>query len=168
MILSTHAVIGSSISYAFGLNPVSSFISGFLSHFIFDLIPHWDYHLESSHIHPEKNHLSNKGELLRDLSKIFIDFTIGVGLSVFIFHSGSLLAILAGAFGAMSPDFMHLLYSKFPNGLIVSFYKFHTWIHSDLRLDDRPILGPTLQIMIMLIFIYASIALNNLFLPHLI
>lgn len=161
MILSTHAVIGSSISYAFSLNPIASFVAGFASHFLLDAIPHWDYQLESSHIHPEKSHETNSRELFRDLVKIFFDVVIGIGLSIFVFHSGYMFAILCGAFGAMSPDFMHLLYSKFPKGLILRFYQFHSWIHSDLKLNDRPILGPALQVIVIAVFIYAGIYVNK-------
>jgi hypothetical protein len=48
MVLTPHAVVGAAIASAFGLSPGASLLTGFLSHFLLDRFPHWDYELTSA------------------------------------------------------------------------------------------------------------------------
>ena len=90
MILSVHAVIGVAAAQMFPENPILAFGAAFLSHFIADALPHWDYPLSSKK--EDKNNVLNedmvigqKGFIL-DLVKIGLDAGAGLALSYFIFQ----------------------------------------------------------------------------------
>ena len=143
MVLATHAVVGGALGRF--LPPPLSFLVGFLSHFLFDAIPHWDYPLGSRKVDPT-NKLNTDLTIGRafvfDLTKIALDLAIGFSL-VFFFH----LAFWA-AVGAVLPDFLQFAYFKLRWPALRRLQRFHVWIHATKRLDERMILGPTLQILL--------------------
>ena len=155
MILVTHAVVGAGIASVARLHPISAFIVGFLSHFVLDTIPHWDYHLKSSTKGSVANPIDGDFVIGRDfyfdLIKIGLDFLLGLVLPLIFFSQGmSLLdfvtsGILWGAIGGMTPDFLQFVYSKFRHEPMVSLQRFHIFMHADRRLNDSYILGPLIQ-----------------------
>jgi hypothetical protein len=161
MILVTHAVVGAGLSAVSRANPLFGFGIGFVSHFLLDAIPHWDYHLESSTKNNEADPLDGDFVIgrafYRDLVKIAIDFSAGILISYLFFaHGASFLhflesGILWGALGAMTPDFLQFVYTKTRKEPLISLQKFHMFIHAKLRLNDRPVLGPALQVGIVLL-----------------
>lgn len=155
MILVTHAVVGAGLSAVSRANPLFAFGIGFLSHFILDTVPHWDYHLESN-VNPASRHTLDDDFVIgkgfyKNLVKVGFDFLAGVLLAYLFFaHGVSFLhflqgGILWGALGGMAPDFLQFVYFKIRKEPLISLQKFHLFMHADLRLGDRPILGPAMQ-----------------------
>jgi hypothetical protein len=137
MILTNHAITGAALASLMPNEPLAGFAVGFLSHFVLDAIPHWDYALQS--VQEDKNNSLNNnvildGRFLKDILKIGLDSTIGLLLSLLIFcfyFKSSVLAILCGAIGAMTPDVLQFVYMKWRHEPLVSLQKFHLWIHAE-------------------------------------
>lgn len=156
MILVTHGVIGAGIANVARLNPVSAFIVGFLSHFILDTIPHWDYPIRSSTKGSVENPIDGDFIIGRnfyvDLVKVFFDALFGILIPYFFFSNDMSIVqfatsgIIWGAIGGMTPDFLQFVYTKFRHEPMISLQKFHIWMHAHTRLNHRMILGPALQI----------------------
>jgi hypothetical protein len=106
MILSTHAVVGGALASLFPSHPVAAFAVGFASHFVIDAIPHWDYPLRSISVaRGARNQVRLTPALARDVALIGFDAIAGLALAIGIFATPStIVAVLAGAVGAMLPD----------------------------------------------------------------
>lgn len=157
MILTTHALVGAAVASTVPEHPVLGFILGFGSHFLLDAIPHWEYHLGSiveDKGDPLNTNMHINAKFLIDLLKVGFDAVLGLGLSIFIFSSSTpLVPILAGAIGGMLPDPLQFAYWKLRVEPLISLQKFHTWIHANKKLNHRPVLGISLQILVILAII---------------
>lgn len=157
MVLATHAMIGAAVANIFPAHPVLGFFAGFTSHFLADAIPHWHYPLTTTK--GDKNDLMNADMVINkhfpfDLLKISIDALLGIGCAFFFFgvsYPYLFSATLLGAAGGMLPDALQFAYWKWRHEPLTSLQRFHLWVHAKRRLDDRPILGPALQIMLSLL-----------------
>jgi hypothetical protein len=136
MTLAQHAVVGASLASFIPNQPATAFAIGFLSHFLLDAIPHWDYDLKSR-IENEHNPMNIDMVLnynfLTDILKIGFDAIIGLILSYFIFIyylKISVIVILAGSIGGMLPDALQFVYMKWKHEPLTSLQKFHIWVHS--------------------------------------
>ena len=137
MILSTHAVIGAAFATLMPSHPVAAFAGGFASHFVIDSIPHWDYSLKSiSTGLGARNDLSVNSARVHDLALIGADALAGLIIAIGIFGTeASLVAVLAGAMGAILPDPLQFVYSVYPGEPLATLQRFHIWIHSKRKLD---------------------------------
>ncbi len=152
MILSTHAITGAALASLVPEHPIIGFGIGFLSHFALDTIPHWDYSLLS--IKRDVNNPINDNMIINkkfvlDFSKIAMDATLGIVLSLLVFSFGykvSLLAVFSGAIGGIVPDGLQFVYMKWRHEPLISLQKFHIWIHSKKHFNGRPFVGLPLQI----------------------
>lgn len=155
MILVTHAVVGSALVHT-AVSVGGALTVGMLSHYLFDMIPHWHYHVpkvkEASLRVPGSAPIKLTKALFNDIRWIALDLASGFFLAL-LFFDGSWLVIGAGAFGAVLPDLLVGAGKFWPQKLLVWHDKFHRWIHTDIRLDDRPILGITTQAGIALLFV---------------
>jgi hypothetical protein len=155
MILVTHAVVGGALVHT-AVSVGGALTAGVLSHYLFDMIPHWHYHVpkvkEISSRVPGSAPAKFSRALWRDVQWIALDLAAGIILSLFFFD-GSWLVISAGAFGAVLPDILAGAAKFWPQKLLVWHDKFHRWIHTDIRLDDRPILGISTQVAIIVLFV---------------
>ncbi|MEK7649574.1 MAG: hypothetical protein AAB367_01230 [Patescibacteria group bacterium] len=155
MILVTHSIIGSAVVNT-AVSVGGAFAAGVLSHYLFDMIPHWHYHVpkikEISLRVPGSQPAKITKALLRDIQWVALDLSAGFILS-FLFFGGSWLVIAAGAFGAVLPDLMVGAAKFWPQRLLILHDKFHRWNHTDIRLDDRPILGISTQAGIAILFV---------------
>ncbi|MEI6553227.1 MAG: hypothetical protein WCO09_01540 [bacterium] len=157
MILTTHAVTGATLATLMPNNPILGFIVGFGSHFVLDSIPHWDYSLKSSKIdkqRPLKSDIVVNKDFFKDLIKIGLDAVLGLTLSLLllgVLRHQSILIILCGAIGGMTPDFLQFVYFKWRHEPLISLQKFHGWMHAKSDLDDRPILGILSQMVVIAI-----------------
>ncbi len=159
MILFTHAVVGGAVGSVIQSHPVLAFGAGFLSHFLLDAIPHWDYKLESGTSITPQNKLqgdfSINKQFLFDLIKIGTDMLSGFVIT-YVFIYGNILNpqdffggnIFWGLVGGVLPDFLQFAYYKTKKEPLTSLQKFHIWSHSSIRLHDWYILGPTIQLLI--------------------
>ncbi len=156
MILTTHGVVGAAIALAIPQHPEIGIPIAFISHFLLDAIPHWDYHLKSSSENETDRMQSTlvfTKDTAVDLVKIFSDGALGVllPLALFMPHSVYGLALLVfGAGAGMVPDFLQFVYHKYHPQFMTSLQRFHVWIHG-ARLPFMPVLGITLQIIIVLV-----------------
>ncbi len=166
MILSTHAVLGAAVARLFPHNPVLGFFLGFISHFVFDAIPHWDYSLRSEVLGDKKEIVDMRWgkDFLFDIFRLGLDFAAGVGI-VFIFfplHGGKDLAsLLAGLMGGVLPDALQFFYFKIKKEPLSSLQRFHKFIQSKLTLKHQPRLGIPLQGIIGVAAIVLSLILRG-------
>lgn len=162
MTLGTHAVVGGSLAAMVPGHPVMAFTLGFLSHFLLDSIPHYDYKILS--IQKEEGNKLNTdmklGKLfVLDLFRIGLDAFIGLALLAFFFNGTEAFpyTILIGAFAAMLPDALQFAYFKIRKEPLNSLQRFHLFIHAQNDLNHRPVLGLFLQVIVACIFIYAAL-----------
>ena len=126
MISVSHSLIGGAI----GLYTPNIWLSlglGFISHFLADAIPHWDYLQNVS--------LKN----LSHMKKIALDLIIAFGLIGFLSWDHDMAPyIWAGAIGGVLPDILEGAYRNFG---FMRFLKplsaFHHWIHAEKRLTFK-------------------------------
>lgn len=167
MILSTHAITGAAIASVLPNNPVLGFAAGFLSHFLIDSIPHWDYKLRSAKKDPNNSlndDLSLGKDFLLDLIKISIDGLLGMAVVIFLFFDYSVTQLFSlsvlksvifwGITGALIPDFLQFVYFKFRHEPFTSLQRFHDFIHGKRIPSDHWILGISLQIIFIALVVY--------------
>lgn len=155
MVLATHLVTGGILGRALA-NPWTALFFGLLSHFLLDAIPHWDYRLGSRRANKNDKldvDMAINRDFGIDLAKIGIDLTVGV---VVLFLTGKLFAwpvsatIIWGAIGGVLPDFLQFVYFKLRWPALRQLQRFHIWVHAERKLDDWPVLGPLLQVILAL------------------
>ncbi len=162
MTLTTHAMVGVAAASFAPSHRVLAFSLAFLSHFLIDAIPHWDYHLVSHHYEGDDMMTVDMPfgiKFLGDLVKIGFDFILGWVFSFLIFGLFITLSpalITIGIVGGMLPDFLQFAYMKFRHEPLVSLQRFHMWIHTKKRLWQRPVLGTTYQALIVLFAVLIS------------
>lgn len=160
MVLATHLVAGAALGQVVG-QPVLALIAGFLSHFLLDAVPHWDYRLASLQSNPSDRldtTMTLNRDFVSDLAKIFLDLLLGL---LAVLFAANLLAnwhlsgaLIWGSAGALLPDFLQFAYFRLGWPALKVLQRFHVWIHTDWRLNDRAILGPFWQILLVaLIFV---------------
>ena len=156
MILITHSVVGAALAHG-QTRYAAIFILAFASHYLFDMIPHWHYNVPQI----KKAVLSPAGKktffinavFAPDIMRIALDLAIGITLSQVLF-AGDQVATFIGAFGAVLPDLLVGLSKFWPQRTLVLHDRFHRWMHTSARLDDKPLVGIASQAAIMLFFIW--------------
>lgn len=161
MTLTTHAIVGAATASLFPEHLITAFTAGFISHFLIDAIPHWDYKLRSVKKDPE-NPLNNDMvfgfNFILDILDISFDFFLAVTLPFLIFGSSIFsqsLILLVGIAGGVLPDFLQFVYFKFRKEPLLSLQKFHGWIHTDKRLTEWK-RGIALQFILIVFVIFIS------------
>jgi len=166
MVLSTHAVVGGALGRLLPGGPVVALLAGFVSHVLLDLIPHWDYQLDSV-IKTSKDSPSgsdSQGESLgiegnrvlsgrlfwRDVAKVLLDLALGALVVWFFFSDPQavLTSVWWGAFGAVLPDGLQFLYLKFKPRVLLRLQHFHQFVHSNHDFRSRPVAGISYQVFI--------------------
>ncbi len=160
MILVTHGIIGAAVGRLFPINPLLAFFVGMLSHFIFDAVPHWHYKIKSIEFNADspKNVFAVNKRLVFDAFIIALDFLIGLWLAMLIFDRGdfSNYSVFAGVIGGVFPDGLTFLSLIWRTKILLLFQKFHHFVHGELNLNLRPILGPLSQIAIIAVVVFIS------------
>lgn len=139
MILTNHAIAGAALATLTPNQPLVGFTAGFLSHFVLDAIPHWDYSLDSikeDNNNPMNNDIVINYDFVKDILKIGLDGIIGVLFACLIlgfYMKHSIFIVLCGAIGAMTPDALQFAYMKCRREPLVSLQRFHLWIHADKK-----------------------------------
>ena len=159
MILTTHAVIGAATAAMVPEHPALAFGVAFASHFLLDAIPHWHYQVRSIQKNKHdriKNDMVIGKYFIADVALIGCDALLGIGISFIIFSYFLHLPyafILIGAIAGMLPDALQFVYWKFRHEPFTSLQRLHMRIHASADLDDRPLLGVSSQILLMVIFV---------------
>lgn len=164
MTLGTHAAVGAAVAALVPGNPIGAFVLGFISHFLLDSIPHWDYKLLS---------LEKKGEdkmmvdmrldrtFILDLVRIGFDILIGFVVAYFLFRNTAAFpyVLLWGSIGAMLPDVLQFVYFKWKNGPLKHLQRFHIFIHAEGKIHD-PVKGISFQVIVVLCAYFISSAIR--------
>jgi hypothetical protein len=162
MILSTHSIVGSAISYGFRLHPVTAFFAGIVSHFIMDMLPHRDYELVSTAFHPEPvGRSARRKDIIGDFCKVGFDILLAFIIPLYFFSGGNMIAVFAGAIGGMLPDFFHVLHNRYPRGFLAKLFVFHAGIQNHITFERWHILGMVYQSMIMALALSIGIWLHS-------
>lgn len=155
MTLTTHALVGAATAKIFSFNPVVAFLAAFLSHFVIDAIPHWDYKIFSQQWnkeHPMKSDIVVGGPIfMLDVLRVGIDCFIGIYVSIAFFapNASSVWIILCGAVFGILPDPLQFAYFKIRREPLTSLQRFHVWIHSkNESLRGRWVVGSALQMFL--------------------
>jgi hypothetical protein len=148
--LTTHAIVGAAIVSIFPDYPLLALPLAFVSHFLLDSLPHWDYPLHSSSIDPRLGApMKYDWKLCADLLTIGGDAVLGIVLASLIFaahNPAHFFLILGGACAAMLPDPLQFAYVRFPHQPLTSLQRFHHWVHTSYRMRGRPVLGVASQL----------------------
>lgn len=156
MILSTHAVIGTAIAALFPGHPELAFGFAFASHFATDAIPHLEYRLYSLYRNPRdemKNEIMMDTRFLKDLSRIGVDVSLGLLLSLLtasLLNAPLIPTVILGTGGGLLPDFLQFVYWHSRHEPIRSLQCFHVWIHTKKHLRESPFFGIVSQIALAL------------------
>lgn len=165
MILVSHALIGAAVANIFLSHPVIAPLAAFISHFVVDITPHWHYQLFSlskNKLNPLDGDMLPGKHFVTDIARVGFDALLGVTLSFLLFRpedAYSTLIIYTGAVCGILPDALQFAYWKFRVEPLIMLERFHIWAHSKILLDDYTILGPLLQIAVVVIIFYASIVI---------
>lgn len=161
MTLTTHILIAAAVTKPLAYaNPIIVFATAVASHYLSDLIPHWDYQLQSMEDGNDPNHQrwNPKGRsLTHDLLRAAGDGALGTGILF-------LLTFWAGAFnpgvflitisGAIFPDVLKAVYHLLKRPRILSWtQRLDHLMHSKIRLGYYPLIGVPLQCIIVIIAI---------------
>lgn len=168
MTLTTHAVAGAAIAGTLSAYPVLALPLAFLSHFLLDAIPHWDYDLKSAKKFVGEStgvELSFGKDFLIDVLRVGTDLSLGLVLAGLVFYiigdKQIGILVLAGALVAVLPDFMQFAYGKLKTKSLAYFQSWHNYFHASLRLDNKPVLGILSQVLIVgLIIVWVSLLKN--------
>lgn len=124
MILIPHILIGAAIGTKTN-NLWLAFVFGWLSHYAFDTLPHWEY--------LDKLEEAIK---LKNLFKIFADFMIGVIIVLVItWRFPQKLPIFFGLLGAITPDILQGMAYMLKLNCLKPLNKLHNKIHSSQKLS---------------------------------
>jgi hypothetical protein len=155
MTFTPHAVVGAAIASAMPTHPILGLTLAFVSHFILDAIPHWEYDLSSKSetVDPMNSDLIINKRFFQDLLVIGTDAIIGllIVLLCFTFYGPHLLLIpILGALAAVLPDGLQFLYFKWRHQPLISLQRFHIWIHAPKDFKYKLAVGVFIQIIIMI------------------
>jgi len=167
MTLGTHITVAAAAASPFlvgplatsPIAPIGAFVCAVASHFLADMIPHWDWPLTSIQKHPEHPldaNITSRGAVANDVAIAIMDMSIGViGVAVAVAIGGGslpLVILLAACFGAVLPDALQLLYFAFKTKSLLKLQQFHQYVHSKVILPESEMLrGMLLQSPVFLI-----------------
>ena len=147
MLMTVHAIVGAAIGQQVD-NIYLSFIIGFLSHFVLDLIPHGDSELIDGYYKKEK--------VRKMIGLVVIDAIAMAVLILLLFSYKSAdftnkYSVIFGILGSILPDFIvgiaELSKKHFQN-----FYRFHTQIHTYIKKINPTLFdGVIMQIIVLLL-----------------
>lgn len=160
MVLTTHAVAGAALAQTMPDNLALGFGLAFVSHFILDMIPHWDYPLSALEKSADGKKINQRFKLspalVADFMKTGADASLGLILTFVFFYplnQAAALALVAGVVGALLPDFLQFIFYRYRPFWLKPLQRFHLWIHATSDLNNRPVLGIICQLVVIAIFI---------------
>ncbi len=117
MILTPHMLVGAAIGSQVS-NPWLAFCFGLLSHYLIDLLPHWDYLQEVKVSNPSH------------IKKVMADLLIGaIAVLVLTWPEPNKLIIFVAVAASILPDFMNGIYLNFKTWGLKHHSIFHNKIH---------------------------------------
>lgn len=158
MTLTSHAIVGAVLAASLPAHPVLVSSVAFLSHFVLDAIPHWDYPIQSG---SSSGRGFEKGKaLIFDFGKVAGDAALGFFLTYGLFMSGLFYTeysflIFLGAFFSMVPDGLQFLYHVYKSKVLAWIQNIHMTIHSDTKIT-HPVIGPLLQVIFIVVVCFGA------------
>lgn len=158
MFAASHALVGGAIVKMIP-DPKISLPLAFLSHFFLDAIPHWDFitNLEDQErdYPPSVETLVPKSQRTAIIIKTVLEFSVGVGLSFYLFRSVNPVYLALGIIFAQLPDYLEAPYLffkiNFPPSVVIK--KIQTTLHSRLSFPW----GLLTQLAIVLLLVWWSL-----------
>lgn len=159
MLLSPHILVGAAIATSIP-NPLLGLLFAFLSHFLLDRIPHWEYSIE-----PLKK-IKTKGARysMPILRRVMLDIALGFILLIFAMaisrgDGAFFLAFFGGFFGILADGLSMLFFLKKENGILFRglkiLYALHSKIHFDTKRGPPPLrIGISTQVIAALLALY--------------
>lgn len=159
MLLAPHILVGAALATSIP-NPFLGLLFAFLSHFLLDRIPHWEYSIE-----PLKE-IKTKGTryCMPILRRVALDITLGFVFVIFALalHKGEssfFLALFGGFFGILADGLAGLFFLSKPRGLffraLKAFYAFHQKVHFNKKMGLPALrIGLSTQAIASLIALY--------------
>jgi len=167
MTLGTHITVGAAAALPFlvgplagsPIAPIGAFVCAVVSHFLADMIPHWDWPLTSIEQHPEHPldaKITSRGAVANDVAIAIMDMSVGVmGVAIAVAIGGGalpLVILLAACCGAVIPDAFQLLYFAFKTPSLRKLQQFHQYVHAKTIFPESQIMrGIVLQSPVFLI-----------------
>ncbi len=124
MILIPHILVGAAI--ASKIPNIWGLILAFLSHFVLDAIPHFEYKIKGIQ-------RLKKNRFLRDVLKVELDFCLGVMIFTFVAVDLSPIRVIYGLLGvaaAVLPDGLMFFYYISGKRWFKNLGEFHYFIHT--------------------------------------
>jgi len=173
MILSSHIITATAVAVPLATGPITPtsaiiiFLVAFCSHYLLDLIPHWDYKLMSikTCCGKEKKGYIEKDKLKIDLLRMTIDGLLGVFVSSIIISLSSLgtgekiIVLLIIIPTSILPDMIEVINIFFKKQPVAFLHKIHLFFHRKNIFMGQPQKGVPLQIVVILLIIYLSFIL---------
>jgi len=164
MTLTSHAIVGAAVASFFPYDPALGFTLAFASHFALDAIPHWDYPIESTSIHPSHGaKMKYDKALLHDFFRIGTDALLGLVLGLLLFATtGNFWIVVLGIVGGMLPDALQFVHMRSKCEPLATLQRFHHWIHQGseyFNMEKRPVVGIVSQLAFLsaLIFLFKAV-----------
>ena len=160
MTLTTHATTATAIGVFIPGPWWLGWSLSFFSHFVLDMIPHYDYDEKGVAKH-KFYHFKIHDQFTVNILKVVFDLGLGLLVPLLIgwwFKLSIIYLVGCGAI-AILPDFLQLVYSLTKIKILQKLQNFHVWIHSQKKIRE-PLFGHLQQIIINLLIIslifYAS------------
>lgn len=155
MILAAHIATGAAIGANFQ-NPWLIVLLSVVCHHLADLLPHWDYGIKE--IPLRKSFLKISTDILTGFVLvagtliIFSEWEIPRNFSALF--SGLNLNLMLGIFFSLLPDGLLLLSWIFPKKPLTFYAKYHSFLHTSLKLDAAKGFLPLLIYLAVILTIY--------------
>ena len=136
MNLTSHALVGAAVAQVFPNHPLIAFWGAFGSHFVMDMVPHFDFTLFSE-INESGNEMDRRlgwgWPFVKDIFRIALDYFCGFALAWYVFRPSDdyhLLLLLFCVFAATLPDALQFAYIKIRRGFLVHLQRLHIKMHA--------------------------------------
>lgn len=146
-------------------DPAVGLAAGVASHFLLDMIPHYDYELASKR-EPDRDGVKHKTmvfgrSFLIDCVKMSLDLSLGVAVVfvISLYAPGHTLVLLSGLVGGVLPDALQFCYFQAPK-VFGWLQMFHEWIHSRYEII-HPLDGAFAQLLVVVAVLTIWVGLVN-------
>jgi len=163
MLLTPHILVGAAVASKFS-NPLLGLLFAFLSHFLLDRIPHWEYSAEAL------KQIRTRGirYCMPILLRVFMDVSLGfIILTLAVVFSTNRLSpeivLIGGFFGALPDGLTFLLFIKRGSknwiaSLLRVIYLYHQKIHFNKKMGLPPLrIGLSTQAIAILVALYVIV-----------
>ena len=163
MVLSTHIVIARAITKPLAAgSPILGFFVSWASHYLSDLVPHWDYRLDSLIDEDPKTRAKKlrTRDALGDYIKVAFDALFGAVVAYLMVvpqTAHDWIYLGAVILGSVFPDFIQFLYYLTNWKFLKLFQDFQELLHTKIKLGPKPLIGIPFQAAIFLLAVFLTL-----------